>query len=70
MVVLWVWVGVAVFTVVVLAFCSYELVWKGRRLVRDLARLTALQGELTTVRDGLATMQTAMRSRLLESRAG
>jgi uncharacterized protein YigA (DUF484 family) len=57
MLVLWVWIGVIVFTAVVLAFCTYELVWKSRRLQRDLERLTGLAGTLESLQTQVATVQ-------------
>ena len=65
MLVLWVWVGVVVFAALVLAFCGYELVWKSRRLQRDLATLTGLTDSLTSLQRDVATVQ----SRLVEAQA-
>lgn len=55
------WIGAAAVGLVVLGFCAYELIWKSRRLQRDLGELAALaaglhelQAELTAARARVA----------------
>jgi len=60
MVVLWVWIGVVVFAAVVFVFCTYELVWKSRRLQRDLERLTGLSQSLGELQTKVAATQTRL----------
>ena len=50
------WIGAGVLALVVLGFCAYELMWKANRLRADLARLTALSGELAAVQADLAAV--------------
>lgn len=45
-----VWIGAAVFAVLVLAFCGYELYWKAERMNTDLRRLTGLARQVTGLR--------------------
>jgi hypothetical protein len=48
-----VWAGAAALALVVLGFCSYELVWKSNRLRADLARLQQANDQLATLRSEL-----------------
>jgi hypothetical protein len=50
------WIGAVVLAVVVFGFCGYELMWKANRLRADLARLTALSGELAAVQADLTAV--------------
>lgn len=47
------WAGAVLFAVVVLGFCTYEIVWKARRLQSDLARLQQTQASAMTLREAL-----------------
>ena len=60
------WIGAVVVSAVVLAFCAYELVWKGKRLGTDLERLVALEQKLTVVQGEIAAAQ-AVQQRLAGS---
>lgn len=58
---LFAWLGAVVIALVVLGFCAYEIVWKTRRLQRDLrllqddgVGLAQLQERLAAVRQRLA----------------
>lgn len=51
------WLIAAAVALVVLGFCAYELVWKARRLQRDLGQLQDLAGQLALVRDDVAAAQ-------------
>jgi hypothetical protein len=59
-IVLFVWIGVAVFAGVVVAFCAYELTWKSKRLRDDLAKLEQLSGALTDLQDEVSAVQLRM----------
>lgn len=50
------WLVAAAFAAVVLAFCTYEVVWKARRLQRDLVRLQTLSERVNRLQDDLATI--------------
>jgi outer membrane murein-binding lipoprotein Lpp len=50
----WTWVGAVVLALVVLGFCAYEIVWKLRRLGRDVEDLQALQVKLTGLQRSVA----------------
>ena len=52
-----VWIAAAVVAVVVLGYCAYELVWKTKRLRRDLAQLQALNTQLASVQQTLTAAQ-------------
>jgi len=41
------WIAALVIAAVVLGYCAFELVWKTRRLQRDLTRLRSAQASLT-----------------------
>jgi hypothetical protein len=41
--------GAALFALIVLGFCVYEVLWRARRLQRDVSVLTDLAPELTAV---------------------
>jgi hypothetical protein len=51
------WIAALAFAAVVLAFCSYEVHWKARRLRADLERLRQLGDELRRVQDSVAGAQ-------------
>ena len=51
------WLAALGFAVVVLAFCGYEVVWKARRLQRDLATLQTVTTRLQGVQAELAAAQ-------------
>ncbi len=51
------WIGAVVVAAVVLGFCAYELIWKTRRLQRDVAQLLGLNEQLVAVQSGIATAQ-------------
>ncbi|MGH8861203.1 MAG: hypothetical protein ACRDVG_08215 [Jatrophihabitantaceae bacterium] len=59
-VVLIVWASAVVVAVVVLAFCAYELTWKGKRLRDDLAKLQGLADSLAGLQDDLSAAQLRM----------
>ncbi len=40
------WIGAAVFALLVLGFCGYEVAWKARRLRTAQARLQELTGTI------------------------
>jgi hypothetical protein len=54
---LFAWIGVVVFAVVILGFCAFELVWKARRLSRDLATLAALGERAQKLQADIAVAQ-------------
>jgi outer membrane murein-binding lipoprotein Lpp len=60
------WIGAVVLSAVVLAFCAYELVWKGRRLSTDLEKLSALEQKLALVQAEIEAAQ-AVQQRLAGS---
>jgi hypothetical protein len=60
------WIVALAVAVVVLGFCAYEIVWKARRLSRDLAGLQELDERMGTVREQLAVTQ----DRLAAARIG
>jgi hypothetical protein len=62
------WIGAIVLAAVVLGFCAYELVWKGRRLSTDLERLSALSRQLAVVQGEVEAVQ-AVQQRLAGSSA-
>lgn len=51
------WIAALVLAAVVLAFCSYEIVWKARRLQTDLARLQGVTDRLQVMQLDLAAVQ-------------
>lgn len=51
------WIGAVVVAIVVLGFCAYELIWKARRLQRDVAQLQSLNTQLADVQSGIAAAQ-------------
>lgn len=51
------WIGAAVLAVVVLGYCAYEIVWKARRLQRDVAALQGVAAELAGLQASLASVQ-------------
>jgi hypothetical protein len=40
------WLAAVVVMLVVLGFCAYEIIWKARRLQRDLGTLQALNDQV------------------------
>jgi hypothetical protein len=52
-----VWGAAALFAVVVLGVCGYELSWKSRRLSTDLRELLGVRDDLLALRDRLAAVQ-------------
>jgi outer membrane murein-binding lipoprotein Lpp len=60
------WIGAVVLSAVVLGFCSYELVWKSRRLTTDLERLSAVSAKLAALQSEVQTAQ-AVRQRLADT---
>lgn len=64
MIVLFVWIGAVVLAGVVVAFCAYELTWKGKRLRADLAKLQQLSGDLADLQREMAATQ----QRMIEAR--
>ena len=51
------WIGAVVVAIVVLGFCAYELIWKTRRLQRDVAQLLSLNEQLVDVQSGIVAAQ-------------
>ena len=51
------WIGVAVFAVVILGFCAYELQWKARRLKADLAAFMELGARAQQLQADAAALQ-------------
>lgn len=51
------WIAAAVVAVVVLGFCTYEIVWKAKRLRSDLAELKVLADQLQGLSGQLADTQ-------------
>jgi len=51
------WIIALALAAVVLAFCAYEIVWKARRLQRDLAQLQAVTQRLQGMQTDLAAAQ-------------
>jgi predicted nucleic acid-binding protein len=49
--------GAALFALVVLGFCVYEVLWRVRRLQRDVSLLTSLAPELAAVQRRLQVLQ-------------
>lgn len=60
------WIAAAVLAVVVLSFCTYEVVWKARRLQSDLERLQSTAGRVNALQVELA----AARERLTRTGPG
>ncbi|MHA3703374.1 hypothetical protein ACXR2U_14445 [Jatrophihabitans sp. YIM 134969] len=54
----WTWVGAVVLGLVILGFCAYEIIWKLRRLGRDVEDLQGLQTRLAALQRQVATAQT------------
>ena len=52
-----VWLAAPVVAIVILGFGGYELVWKTKRLQRELSRLQASTAQLATMQRTLATAQ-------------
>lgn len=49
-----VWIAVAAFAVIALAFCGYEVWWKSRKLRNELLRLHTVNDRLASLRVALA----------------
>ena len=54
---LFAWLGAVLIALVVLSFCAYEVVWKTRRLQRDLRELQRDGVALAQLQDSLAGVQ-------------
>ncbi len=52
------WAAAVAVAVVILGFCAYELVWKGKRLRADLAKLQTLTVQLRALQSDVAASQT------------
>ena len=57
-----VWAAVAVFGVIILGFCGYEIRWKLARLSADTARLSRVVDELGTIEADLTASAARLRS--------
>jgi hypothetical protein len=62
------WIAAVAIAAVVLGFCAYELIWKGKRLSSDLERLAALSAKLDVVQGEVEAVQAAQQ-RLADSSA-
>ncbi|MCW2597824.1 MAG: hypothetical protein JWP39_3712 [Jatrophihabitans sp.] len=51
------WIAAAVIAVVLLGFCTYEIVWKTKRLRADLVELQAVADQLQDLRGELVVTQ-------------
>lgn len=51
------WIVVLVLGAVVLAFCTYEVTWKARRLQSDLVRLQPVAVRLQSLQADVAAVQ-------------
>ena len=51
------WCFAAAVALVVLGFCTYEIVWKAKRLQRDLGRLQQMSGQLAELQAELTAAQ-------------
>jgi hypothetical protein len=51
------WGAAVLVALVVLGFCGYEIIWKARRLQRDLGRLHEVSDQLVVLRSRLAETQ-------------
>lgn len=51
------WIGVLVFAAVIIGFCAYELIWKARRLRRDLASFLEVGGRAQQLRAEAVAVQ-------------
>jgi hypothetical protein len=60
------WLAAVGLAVIVLGFCGYEIAWKSRRLLADLALADELAGRLEAVREQADTVQ----RRLAAARTG
>lgn len=56
------WIAALVLASIVLAFCSYEVWWKARRLQGDLDRLEALNQRVARLQDDVAVVQRRIRA--------
>jgi outer membrane murein-binding lipoprotein Lpp len=54
---LFAWLGAVVVAAVVLGFCAYEIVWKTRRLERDVQHLQGLGDGVAQLQSQLAATQ-------------
>ena len=62
MIVVIVWAAAAVFGVVILGFCSYEIRWKLSRLSADAIRLRRLLEQLSAIEAELAASAARLRT--------
>lgn len=51
------WLAAVLVAAVILGFCAYEIVWKARRLRRDLERLLGLGESLQQLQGDVAAAQ-------------
>lgn len=51
------WIAAVVVMLVVLGFCAYEIIWKARRLQRDLGTLQALNDQVADLRAQITAAQ-------------
>jgi hypothetical protein len=51
------WIAAAVIAVVLLGFCTYEIMWKAKRLQADLRELQTLADQLRHLRGELVVTQ-------------
>jgi hypothetical protein len=56
------WLAAVVVAAVILGFCAYEIVWKARRLQRDLQRLQGLGESLQQLQGDVAAAQRRLAS--------
>ena len=57
------WGIAALFGVVVLGVCGYELAWKSRRLSKDLRDLLTMRDERSSLQERLARAQSRLPAR-------
>lgn len=57
------WVVAAVVALVVLGYCAYEIVWKAKRLQRDVGELTKAADQLQSLRGQLVEVQRRINAR-------
>lgn len=58
-----VWSAAAVVALVVLGYCAYEIIWKAKRLQRDVCELTEAGEQLQTLRGQLVEVQQRLAAR-------
>jgi outer membrane murein-binding lipoprotein Lpp len=52
-----VWIGAVVLALVVVAFCTYEIVWKAKRLRTQVTRLAVLTQRMQALQAEVAATQ-------------